>query len=200
MSKVKTIDKQGASQQTFVPFKVLPKLVFRGPVLPNDNYGFIGGSGTTTGSINCTSGITLNVTDSGYIKWLDCESNTNYAYVSTGTYTIPNCGNAATVNVGIPYADLAAFTITSSGATCGTFNNPPVYQYWYMNQVPNDRFTNLNRFTTYPFAFTGFSHYINYRGEDKTDITPSEFSFDSEDLYNIYYEDYVEDIHKIYKV
>jgi hypothetical protein len=63
-----------------------------------------------------------------------------------------------------------------------------------MDQYQMDRWTNLNRFTTYPFAYTGFSHYINFRGEDKTNITPSEFTFDSQDLYNIYYQDYVEDI------
>jgi hypothetical protein len=47
MSKVKTVDKDGKSQQTFVPFKVLPKLIFRGPTLPVDNYGFVGLSGVT---------------------------------------------------------------------------------------------------------------------------------------------------------
>ena len=194
MSKVKTVDKNGASQQTFVPFKLLPKLVFRGPTIPNDNWGFIGGSGETTGSIFCTSGITLNVTDPGYIKWNDCNGNSLYQYVNNGTYVIPDCGDASTVRVGIPFADLANFTITSSGSTCGTFVNPPVYQYWYTESFPNDRFTNLNRFTTYPFAYTGFSHYTNYRGEDRTNITPSEFTFASEDMYDIYYKDYVEDV------
>jgi hypothetical protein len=115
-SKLKQIDVSGQTLQTFVPFKILPRLVFRGLTIPNDNYGFIGGSGSTT------------------------------------------------------------------------------YQYWWMNQYQQDRFSNINRFTTYPFSYTGFSHYINFRGEDSTNITPSEYRFDSEDLYNIYYQPYVDDL------
>jgi hypothetical protein len=63
-----------------------------------------------------------------------------------------------------------------------------------MDQAQQDRFTNLNRFTTYPFNYTGFSHYINFRGEDQSNITPAEFSFVADDLYNIYYEPYVQDL------
>lgn len=194
MSNLRTIDNNGQVLQTFVPFKILPRLIFRGLTLPTDNYGFIGGSGETTGSIYCTSGITINVTDAGYIKYEDCFQNLIYSYVPLGSNVIPDCANAATLQVGIPYIDTAAFTITSSGSTCGTIQKPPVYQIWYMDDVPQDRFTNLNRYTTYPFSYTGFSHYINYRGEDTTNITPSEYVFDSEDLYDIYYKPYIDDL------
>jgi hypothetical protein len=63
-----------------------------------------------------------------------------------------------------------------------------------MNGLPQDRFTNLNRFTTYPFNYNNFSHYINYRGEDQSNVTPIEYVFEAEDLYNIYYQPYVNDI------
>jgi hypothetical protein len=63
-----------------------------------------------------------------------------------------------------------------------------------MDEFQMDRFTNINRFTTYPFNYNNFSHYINYRGEDQSNITPAEFSFQAEDLYDIYYKPYVDDL------
>ena len=96
--------------------------------------------------------------------------------------------------VGLPFADLAVFTVTSTGSTCNAVGPVSVYQYWYMDSAQQDRFTNINRFTTYPFSYTGFSHYINFRGEDQSNITPAEFSFVADDLYNIYYQPYVEDL------
>lgn len=194
MSKLKTEDKSGRSQQTFTPFKILPKVIFRGPTLPNDNYGFVGGTGFTTPDIYCTSGITINVTDSGWIKYNDCFGNTNYEYVNTGSQSFSNCANASTFNVGFPYSDLATFSITSSGSSCNSQSLPAVYQYWYMNGSQVNRWQNLNRHTSYPFNYNNFSHYCNFRGEDRTNLTPSEFVFDAPDLYNIYYQDYVEDI------
>jgi uncharacterized delta-60 repeat protein len=81
-------------------------------------------------------------------------------------------------------------------------------QTWYVRSFgttyDQTRFTNVNRFTTYPFNYSGFSHYINFRGEDLTTIQPREFEFVAEDLYDIYYKDYIDDLispeNKIYKV
>ena len=128
-SKIKNVDVQGASLQQFQPFKILPRVVFRGLTLPSLNYGFVG-----------------------------------------------------------------------TGAT--------LFQEWYINSFgityPQSRFTNINRFTTYPFNYSGFSHYINFNGEDQTTIQPREFDFIAEDLYDIYYNDYIDDLispeNKIYKV
>jgi hypothetical protein len=119
-SKVSTKDVAGVNIQNFLPFKILPRLVFRGPVLPTDNYGFVGTSGGTP------------------------------------------------------------------------------YQYWYMESLgttyTEDRFQELNRFSTYPFNYYGFSHYCNFRGEDTTAIQPPEFQFVAEDLYDVYYKDYIDDL------
>jgi hypothetical protein len=194
MSKLKQVDLSGQTQQTFVPFKILPKLTFRGLTLPVDNYGFVGGTGTTLGSPTCVSGFTINVTDQGWIKWADCEGIQTYEYVYNGSFALPDCINSTSVNVGFPFADLAVFTVTSTGSTCNAVGPVSVYQYWYMDSAQQDRFTNINRFTTYPFSYTGFSHYINFRGEDQSNITPAEFSFVADDLYNIYYQPYVEDL------
>ena len=128
-SKIKNTDVTGTTLQQFQPFKILPRVVFRGLTLPSLNYGFIG-----------------------------------------------------------------------TGAT--------QLQTWYMRSFgttyPQTRFTNVNRFTTYPFNYSGFSHYINFRGEDLTTIQPREFEFVAEDLYDIYYKDYIDDLispeNKIYKV
>jgi hypothetical protein len=195
MSKLKQVDVSGVTQQTFVPFKILPKLTFRGLTLPVDNYGFVGGTGTTLGTASCVSGYTINVTDQGWMKWSDCEGIQTYNYFYPGVQYISNgCINPSTVNAGFPFADLASWTVTFTGTPCTTVGAISVYQYWYMDQAQQDRFTNINRFTTYPFNYTGFSHYINFRGEDQSNITPAEFSFVAKDLYNIYYEPYVQDL------
>jgi len=196
MSKLKQIDISGVTQQTFVPFKILPKVVFRGLTLPNDNYGFLANTSVTTAITNCNSGYTINVTVAGYIKYNDCDGNTTYQYVNTGSQSIAGgtCINPTTVNAGFPLANIANFTTTSSGTSCTSIVNQSAYQQWYVNGFAQDKFQNINRFTTYPFNYNNFSHYINYRGEDQSNVTPSEYVFDSEDLYNIYYQPYVDDI------
>lgn len=199
MSKVKTIDKSGQTQQTFVPFKILPKVIFRGPTIPNDNYGLIGGTGQTTGSSSCTSGITFNLSTSlSYppygVSYTDCFGVQQDLYLYPGSNSIPGCADPSSLRQAVPYLPPLSITITNSGTTCGTVYEGASYQYWYMDEYQQDRWSNINRFTTYPFSYTGFSHYTNFRGEDRTNITPSEFSFIADDLYNVYYEDYVQDI------
>jgi len=128
-SKINQKDEGGKAIQQFVPFKILPRLLFRGPVLPQDNYGYVGTSGSSP------------------------------------------------------------------------------YQSWYLRDIgvtsSQDRFQEINRFTTYPFNYNGFSHYTNWRGEDTTTIQPPEFQFVAEDLYDIYYKDYIDDLisdeNKIYQ-
>ena len=197
MSKLKQIDVKGETLQTFVPFKILPKVVYRGLTLPNDNYGFLSATTITSGGTNCKSGIEITVTGPGYIQWQDCNGVVNYNYYSgsfpQSTY-FPQCNDISTFKGG-PYSPSAPFYFYSSGSSCTSVAYvSSTYQTWYLNGGQQDRFQNINRFTTYPFAYTGFSHYINFRGEDQSNITPSEYAFNSEDLYNIYYEPYVNDI------
>ena len=64
---------------------------------------------------------------------------------------------------------------------------------WYMETSLIDAFPQNNRFITYPFALSGFSHYINYNKFHRFD--PFEYDFsDFEDLYDIYYKDYILDL------
>lgn len=65
-----------------------------------------------------TTGITLNVTDAGWIKY-DTATGTQYEFISTtGTKVLTACAECGSVRVGIPFADLASFTITSCGSSC----------------------------------------------------------------------------------
>ncbi len=109
LSTIKTIESKGAgSQLQFNPFKILPRVIFRGLVLPNQNF-------------------------------------------STQGYT------------------------------------------WWAENYEIDRWQETNRFTTYPFSYTGFSHYINWNGADYFDVRESQF-VPQQDMYDIYYYDYVSDL------
>jgi hypothetical protein len=108
---IKTEENKGSSIQQFKPYKILPRLLFRGLVYPNDNWG------VTTG----------------------------------GTQT------------------------------------------WWAETYQQDRWQETNRFTTYPFNYSGFSHYTNFNAGNSFD--PDESTFPNEqDMYDIYYYDYISDI------
>jgi hypothetical protein len=194
MSKLQTVDQSGTTIQTFRPFKILPKLIFRGLTLPNDNYGFIGGTGTTTGSSSCTSGITFTTNIAAPFYYDDCFGVQQVLYASAGSNTIPGCASPSSVRAPLILFPYPIYSITNTGTTCGTVVEDSKYQYYYIEESQMDRFQNLNRFTTYPFNYNNFSHYCNYRGEDRTNVTAREFLFESEDLYDIYYKPYVDDL------
>ena len=67
-----------------------------------------------------TSGATLNVTDTGYIKYRKKgETIDTYVFIgSLGTYTITDCLSCITIVPGYPFADVANFTITNCGSAC----------------------------------------------------------------------------------
>lgn len=112
MAAIKTEDKNGSTIQRFNPYKILPRPMFRGVVLPNDNY-----------------------------------------------------------------------MVPATGAT----------QTYYIESQSFDRWAINNRFTTYPFSYTGFSHYINYNSEN-TYSSIQEIFPQQQDMYDIYYNDYVQDL------
>ena len=65
-----------------------------------------------------TSGITINVTDTGYIKY-DTPSGTTYTNLtSLGTQDLTGCISCTSIREGIPFADLASFTIVDCGVSC----------------------------------------------------------------------------------
>jgi hypothetical protein len=79
----------------------------------------------TPGPSIYTSGATLNVTDTGWIKYTNNSGSTTYQQLTTlGTNTLTACLDCSTINIGIPFADLATFTITNCGSTCGGVPGP----------------------------------------------------------------------------
>ena len=77
----------------------------------------------TSTSISTTyfSGVTLNVTDTGWIKYYTKDSPDIYIYqqfITTGSKILTGCVDCASVTYGIPFADLAAFTTTTCGTGC----------------------------------------------------------------------------------
>jgi hypothetical protein len=65
------------------------------------------------------SGVTLNITDTGWIKYTTEAGQVYKQITSLGTYVIPDCADCDTVIPGFPFADVAVFTITSCGTPCG---------------------------------------------------------------------------------
>lgn len=72
--------------------------------------------GTPTSIYN--SGITINVTDTGWIKY-DTESGTVYTYFgSLGNADIPDCADCSTIRFAYPFADLGNWTVVDCGSPC----------------------------------------------------------------------------------
>ena len=65
-------------------------------------------------------------------------------------------------------------------------------QQWWAETYPQDRWQETSRFTTYPFSYSGFSQYLNWNAQDIANT--GETVFPEQDLYDIYYYDYISDI------
>jgi len=65
-----------------------------------------------------TTGTTLNITDTGWIKY-DTEIETVYRYFgSLGVQTIPDCSDCSTIRLAFPFADLATWDNVVCGSPC----------------------------------------------------------------------------------
>ena len=98
----------------------------------------------------CTKNILINVTDAGYLKFFNCDtSETQYQYVSLGAVTLTNCMDCSTLMSGIPFADVADFTITNCGVPCSTPPPPtptPGGEYYYT----------IEAYSCFPCSFLGY--------------------------------------------
>ena len=65
-----------------------------------------------------TTGATLNVTDTGWIKYTMSSGSTYQFIGSTGTVVLTNCLLCSSIAPGIPFADVAVFTVTNCGNSC----------------------------------------------------------------------------------
>lgn len=64
------------------------------------------------------SGITLNITDTGWIRY-ETASGTVYTYFgSLGNADIPECADCSSITFAYPFADLATWTVVDCGSPC----------------------------------------------------------------------------------
>lgn len=74
-------------------------------------------SSTPGGS--CEINTVINITDTGYLKYDLCDGTQQYEFFSsTGNHTITECIIPGTIRQGVPYSDVAAFTLVSNGTGC----------------------------------------------------------------------------------
>lgn len=81
----------------------------------------VGPTPTPTPTVSIyTSGATINVTDIGYIKYrLKGDSVDTYTYInSLGNYTISGCLICSSIMIGVPFSDVANFTLITCGSPC----------------------------------------------------------------------------------
>jgi len=84
--------------------------------------------------------------------------------------------------------NLPAYNVGYYTTTAATFTNS-----FYLENRSIDMFPMFNRFTTYPFGLTGFTHAVNFNKRQRFNRYEYDFSC-YEDLYDIYYEDYIQDL------
>ena len=68
-----------------------------------------------------TSGVTINVTDTGWLKYYTKANPATYTYYNAtglGSRVLPDCLEVPSITAGFPFADLASWTVTSSGSSC----------------------------------------------------------------------------------
>lgn len=76
---------------------------------------------------NCRQNVVINVTDTGFIKYYNCTTETTeFQFISSlGNVTLTNCLDYTTLLPGFPLADVANFTIVSNGVACSAPPPPP---------------------------------------------------------------------------
>jgi len=66
-------------------------------------------------------------------------------------------------------------------------------RYIYINDYQTNNWSSGNRFSTYPYGATGLTHAMVWNKNDRFDLQEYDLS-DYEDLYDVYYKDYIEDL------
>ena len=73
-----------------------------------------------TGASIYNTGVTINITDPGWLKYNSSDyPDGEYQYFgSTGSQVLSGCVDCDSIRIGVPYFDLASWTITSCGSPC----------------------------------------------------------------------------------
>lgn len=106
-------------------------------------------SATPGASSIYTSGATINVTDTGWIKYRTATGDTYQQITTFGNVVLTNCLICSSIAPGIPFADVATFTIVNCGSNCSA---PP---------VPTPSVTPSTAAPVY-YRITDCQSYINY--------------------------------------
>jgi hypothetical protein len=78
-------------------------------------------STTTAAPAACVINTTINVTDTGWIRWTNCYGDVVDTFLSSlGTYTITQCIQSNTIRAAVPLADLADWNNVVWGTACTT--------------------------------------------------------------------------------
>ena len=74
---------------------------------------------SATPSVSCKINTTIDITNPGWVSYNLCGGTLTWEYFgSLGSNTITTCIQEGSVEPGFPYADLAVFTIITSGTPC----------------------------------------------------------------------------------
>lgn len=97
------------------------------------NTGLDGCPSTPPPPEDCRQNIVINVTDTGNIKYYNCDTDTTeYQFIgTTGNVTLTNCITPSSLSPGFPLADLASYTVVNNGVPCGGTPPPPPTYYYY---------------------------------------------------------------------
>ena len=95
---------------------------------------------STTTTPACVINTTINVTETGWIRWTLCDGTVQDTFLSSlGTYTITQCIQYNSIRAAIPLAELAdwdnvvwgsACTTTTTTSTTSTTTAAPAYNYY----------------------------------------------------------------------
>ena len=80
---------------------------------------------TSTPASIFKSGATINVTDTGWIKYNTPSGMTYFQCTSLGTQVLSDCLECSTITYGYPFADLASWTLIDCGTSCSGASPTP---------------------------------------------------------------------------
>lgn len=75
----------------------------------------IAGGGTTS---TFNSGVTINITDTGWLRYDTPAGEQNVFFPTTGTRTLSGCVDCESIRYAYPFADLANWTVITCGTAC----------------------------------------------------------------------------------
>lgn len=121
---------------------------------------------STSGQVSTIfkSGATINVTDTGYIKYTTPSGDTYQFISSLGVVTLTACIDCNTIREGVPFADLASFTIIQCGTGC---NVPPPSPTPTSSPVGNYGYYIMTDCTTFETKYSQQIPYGTYNSGDR---------------------------------